>query len=586
MAKPKPRVVKTKLKAKPITPAPLNRMQQWFENKYKILAISILILAGLLRIGLLIELPHMPFSQLHKAGDLDMHFFNLWGDRIADGDVLTDTIWHPYHSWHKELATAFGAQTEQQGRAKWAEWYGGKKFHQEPLYPLIIGVAKMISRPGLLIVYVLQMLLGLLSIWIVMWLGKNYFSAMAAIMGGLLFTLYGPNLLFDATLLRTSFNTCLLLGMLYTAEKLLSGKSNAWVMGVLGGIGYILMTTSMLLWIPLLIRWFFVKRNDLKKSWQVALGFSVVLSFLVIRNQIADVSLLSTSSVGPITYVLSNFPKYKPELGFAYFPQAGKVMELTKGHMISSALYMINLHKPVWEWFLLQFKKLGAVFHWYEIPNNINTYLATQYSVSLSIAFIPYSLIAALGLLGIILNLKNKRTLNLLVAILTQIAIMVIFYVLCRFRIPMVAMLSIFAGYAMQRILSTENIKKSLIAFGGAIALWLLVMRPWPNIPVKFESGDLAMYFQTYLHPQLNKLSAKGDVESSIKIFENFISTMPPYIRNLDPSKGFSTFKERSLSNYYGVLYEDLGNFYRDKGEAQKATFAYSQSAKFKMPTK
>jgi hypothetical protein len=510
-----------------------------------------------------------------------MKFFNDWGDRIAGGDILTDTIWHPYHTWHAEVAKKFGVTSDEQGKQKWGEWYGGKQYHQEPLYPLIIGVAKMIAGDGLLLIYIIQMLFGIFSIWMMMWLGRHYFGAMAAILGGLLFTFYSPNLLFDTTLLRTSFNTSLLIGFLFVAEKLMLGKSRSWIMGILGGLGYVLMTTSMLLWIPLLARWYFVRREDLKKIWQVALGFSLVLSFLVFRNSVTGSPLFSTSSVGPVTYVLSNFPKYKPELGFAYFLQAGQILEEHHGKMIPSALFTISMHSSIWGWIELQFEKLGAVFHWYEIPNNINTYLATIVSATLKVAFIPYSFIAALGLLGLFLNLKNKKTLNLHMAILSQIAIMVVFYVLCRFRVPLVAMLAIFGGGALQQILISKKISHSILLTAAFFGLWLTVLRPWPKIPVTFEKGDLAMYFQTYYLPKLDSLSVHGDLVHSAEIFEEFIGTMPESIRQPGSSSLYSD-KEKELISYYGALYFDLGNLYKDIGQAAKAEECFMKSEKYK----
>lgn len=569
MTKSKGKSIKKKQKA--ISQDEVSSVHNWFDVRFRVLSISVLVLAGLLRIGLLMELPSMPFSQLHKVPDLDMNFFNYWGDRIAGGDILTDTILHPYHSWHAVLAEKFGAMGDVEGKKKWDEWYGGKQYHQEPFYPLIIGLSKMAGGDGLIIMYVLQMMLGLLSIWMMMWLGRHYFGAMAGILGGLIFTLYSPNLLFDATLLRTSFNTSLLIGMIFVAEKLMMGKSKPWIMGWLGGIGYLLMTTSMLLWIPLVARWLFVKRSDLKKSWQVAIAFGVVLSFLIARNSITGSPLMSASSVGPITYVLSNFPGYAPESGFAYFPSAGKILELEGGKMVGCALHIISKFPSIWDWVFLQFKKLGTVFHWYEIPNNINSYLARDFSLSLQVAFIPYSFIAAFGFLGIIMSLRNKKTLNLHIGILSQVAIMVIFYVLCRFRVPLVAMLAIFAGYPMQEMVTFHKLKKTLILAASGVALWLLILRPFPRIPVLFQKGDLTMCFQTYYIPQLDKYQASGDFQGAIDLLEELIGTMPEEMKDMKPVSGKTYDLEIDLINYYGLLYDDLGYMYTQAGNTAKA---------------
>jgi len=544
----------------------------WTERHFRMLSIIILILAGMLRLSLLIELPQMPFNQLHTAPDLDMNFFDQWGDRIAQGDILTDTIWHPYHFWHDAIAKSYGLQTDVEGREKWNEWYGGKKYHQEPLYALCVGLAKIITGDGRLLVYVLQMLLSLVSIWMVIWLGKHYFNALSGLIAGVLFTFYGPALLFDVTLLRTSFSTTILLGAVVVSEQLMAGKPRAWLMGIIGGLGYLLMTTTLLLWLPLVFRWLYHRRMDVGQAWKTALPFIVCISFLVVRNSITDSPILSSSSVGPITYVLANFPEYKPEMGFIFFATAGEIMETSKGEMIPAALSVIAKHESIMGWIILQFKKLGSVFHWYEIPNNVNTYLATAFSQTLKISLIPYSLIAALGLMGIGLNISNKKIINLHIAILSQIAVMVAFYVLSRFRVPMVAMLCVFAGYTIQQLTLLKNVKRTSLIIAGTTLFYLLLCRPVPVIPPTFTRGDLNTNFNAYYRPKLDLLSQQGDLAGCAALIEDFLKTVPSYLEYPDQLKTLKTPIEKDVAYYYGLVYTDLGNVYTEIGKTDKAS--------------
>jgi|GEM_PF-1450680 len=577
--KPKKTKPGTKVSPDKKTRAP-NAISIWFDTHFRILSISVLVLAFLFRLSLFLELPEMPFNQLHKAKQLDMKFFDEWGDRIAGGDILTDTVLHPFHFWHKAIAESQGITDENAAKAKWNEWYGGKQYHQEPLYPLFVGFAKMITDNGRMLVYVLQMLLSLLSIWMVIWLGKHYFSSIAGVMGGLLFTFYGPGLLFDAFLLRTSLTTTLLLGSIVLAEQLISGRRKEWLMGFVGGASYLLMTTSILLWLPLVIRWLIVKPTAIRQVWKIGLVFSLFLSFLVYRNTITESPLLSASSVGPITYILCNFPGYQPEAGFVVFVTAGRLLDQTGGEMIPSALRIIELHKSIWSWIGLQFKKLGAVFHWYEVPNNVNTYLATEFSTTLKITFIPYSFIAALGLMGLFLNLKNKKTINLLMSILSQVAIMVIFYVLCRFRVPMVAMLCVYAGYTFQMLFNYQDIKKWILTFFGSILLLLFILRPWPAIPATYAEGELRTEFDLYYAPKLAELSARNDLQGCINEIEEFTKTMPSYLCDPVRLNTLESATQKDVANLYGLINADLANLYANTGNEakRKATQALSDA--------
>ncbi len=575
---------------KPTSPRPLHTktliqksiLTEWFDTYFSKLALAILIVAGLLRISLLLELPQMPFNQLHRQSELDMHFFDQWGDRIAQGDILTDTIWHPYHSWHQSIARGLGIQDDQQAKEKWNTWYGGTQYHQEPLYPLIIGMAKMTGPHGRWITYLLQMLASMFSIWMMMWLGRHYFGAMAGILGGLLFSLYGPHLLYDVTLLRTSFSTTLMLALLVVHSHMMAGKNRLWLMGLLGGVGYVFMSSLLLLWIPLVLHWLYHQRSEIKRVWQLALPFALILAPLALRNHLTESPLFSVSSVGPITYVLSNFPGYKPEHGFAYFLEAGKIMNRADGKMIPAAWETMGLHKSLWHWVALQFKKLGAVFHWYEIPNNINYYLAQAMSTSLKITFIPFAMIASMGVSGFLLSLRRKSAFPLHIALLSQVSILVIFYVLSRFRVPMVGLLAIYGGYAIQRISETQHLKRSIITLILTLLSWIFVSRPAPHIPVLFNKGDVSTYFQLHYLPLLEERTAQRDIRGCIPLIESLLHTMPKRFADISSPSELKTLQEKELASYYGTLHYDQSNLYRDIGESDKAEVHLKQSVKLK----
>ncbi|HEX5112405.1 MAG TPA: hypothetical protein VFV79_06145 [Saprospiraceae bacterium] len=561
-------------KSKLAKKVPENKISVWLEENYKPLSYSILGLAFLLRLWLLIQLPNMPFSEMHQNPDLDMNFFDAWGDRIAHGDFLTDTVWHPYHNWHKEAADYLGAKSDEEGRAMWNAWYGGKTYHQEPLYAQILGICKMPGGNGHMLMYILQILSTLFSIWMIIWLGRHYFGPIAGISGGLLFSLYSPAIFFDVFLLRTSLTTCYMLSLLFVAEKLMMGKSRPWIFGLLGGLGYLLQSTAVLLWIPLLIRWLYVRRQDVKRTWQTGIAFAGVLSLLAIRNSIAGVGLFSVSSVGPVTFILSNFPNYRPEMGFVFFQQVGKVLEMTHGKMLDSAMKIISVHPSFFSYIGLEFKKLALVFHWYEVPNNVNSYVAMKVSLPLRLAFIPWSFIGALGLTGMIFNIRHTKTLNLLFGVLSQVVVMVAFYVLCRFRVPMVAMMAVYGGYAVQALFKSDRTKKLLVT-ACLILMWVFMVRPYPKIDVPFPVGELATYFHTYYRERMDQSAADGNLKKGIAYVKEFVNTMPKFIKHIEDHLPLETSNQKDLTRYYGKLYGDLGDFYRDDGQKEEAERCY-----------
>ena len=547
-------------------------IEKWISKRFYVLAAGILLVALALRISLLVEFPGFPYSESHMSTDLDMNFFNMWADRIADGDILTDTILHPYHTWHDIVARAHGAQDIPQAIAQWSEWYGGKTYHQEPFYAWFVAAIKAVSGKALLPVYMIQMLLGVFSTWLVMLLGRRFAGALAGLAGGLLFAFYGPAILYDAVLLRTTLQTALLLGMVWTAEQLVTGKRLAWLMGLLGGIGYLLASTFMLLWIPLVARWLYLRRGDIRVAWQAVAVFGLCVGLLVFRNVTVGAPAFSVSSVGPVTYALSNFPGYRNQLGFLYYPEVGTLLDEVDGSLVKTVLASINQFPSAMDWVALQFHKLGAVFHWFEVPNNANPYLARAFSPTLRLAFVPFSLIAGLGLWGLLVSLRERKTINLVIALLTQVAVMVGFYVLCRFRIPFAAGMAVFAGIAVQAgILAWRTSPVRGVLFTAMpLALWAFVARPWPAIGLTYDKGEYGLLTQSYFLP---KLQANGseDLRGSIALFEQILSTIPASMRDLPPGYRFTDPRERDLSDYYGRVYFDLGNLYRDTGQPAEA---------------
>ena len=563
-------------------PAP-GAIEQWISRRFYVLAAGILLVALALRISLLVEFPHFPYSESHKSTDLDMHFFNLWADRIADGDILTDTILHPYHTWHDVVARAHGAQDVPQAIAQWSAWYGGKTYHQEPFYAWFVAAIKAIAGRALLPVYLIQMMLGVFSTWLVMLLGRHYSGALAGLAGGLLFALYSPAILYDAVLLRTTLQTTLLLGMVWTSEKLLQGKRLAWLMGLLGGIGYLLASTFMLLWIPLVVRWLYIRRGDLRVAWQTATVFGLFVGLLVFRNVTVGAPTFSVSSVGPVTYALSNFPAYRNQMGFVFYPEVGTLLDEAGGSLARAVFASIDRFPSVMDWVALQVHKLGAVFHWFEIPNNANFYLARAFSPTLRLAFVPYALIAGLGLWGWLIGLRDRKTLNLTIALITQVAVMVGFYVLCRFRIPFAAGLAVFAGIAVQAAVTAWRTSpvRGVLFTAMPLALWAFVARPWPDIGLTYDKGEYGLLTQSYFLPRL-QANGNENLQGSIALLEQILSTIPEFMRDLPPGYRFTDPRERDLSDYYGRVFFDLGSLYRDTGQPAEAERCFAQEKIYK----
>ena len=67
-------------------------------------------------------------------------------------------------------------------RDLWNGWYGGKTFHQEPLYPYALALIRSVAGPGTLWVHVVQMILGIGILLMLHGITRTYFGDLAALL--------------------------------------------------------------------------------------------------------------------------------------------------------------------------------------------------------------------------------------------------------------------------------------------------------------------------------------------------------------------------------------------------------------------
>jgi hypothetical protein len=136
---------------------PWRGLEAWLTDHRRLVLAIIIAASILVRIPYFIELNHSPCVWQHRWSQTDMNFFDLWARDIAGGDWLTDKVLHPWHEWHKAIAAEYfrlhpeaassltqdgrsGRTPDDAARALWERWWGGKAYHQEPLYPYLIAL--------------------------------------------------------------------------------------------------------------------------------------------------------------------------------------------------------------------------------------------------------------------------------------------------------------------------------------------------------------------------------------------------------------------------------------------------------------
>lgn len=420
------------------------------------------------------EIEKSPLILQHKWDQSDMHFFDAWAAVIASGDWLTNRALHPYHSGHRAVAEAYfqdhptgepvgtspaAGDADARGRALWDRWNGGKTFHQEPLYPYLLGLTRVVAGPDVRWAFAWQLLAGVCTVLLVHLISRRLFGELVGLVAGMLAVLCGPLLYYELVLVRDSL--IVTAGMLVVLLIERSGQDEAcWTWGLVGaacGVTVLLRSTNLIyclgVGLVLLVR----RRTSARAALTVSTAFaaSVVLAVspALVRNVRVGAPMFSLASTATITFIDSNAEDYAPETGFHTSRHAAQIMSATDGRLLPAVAATLATHDGAASYLSQLWRKFETVWCWYEVPNNTNFYYYRLHSHMLRVLPVTFAAIGPLGVVGLILARGRRQVawpLYLLVAM--NVVVMLAFYVISRLRLPLLVALIPFAALTIERL--------------------------------------------------------------------------------------------------------------------------------------
>ena len=405
--------------------------------------------AGLWRLGGLVFLIALALRGLHLGFFRRASFSSLLiGDARA------------YDAWARRLAAG--------------DWMGSEVFYQAPLYPYLLGVWYAIVGPDLLALRMLQIALGALACALVAVASGRLFGRSAGWAAGLLLALYAPAIFFDL-LVQKAVLDLLLVALLVLLISLLvervDGQRSFWAGVALGLLA--LSRENALVLVPVFLVWLgFRARRRAAPVLLCVAGVAAVLAPVAVRNfRIGGELQLTTAQLGPNLYIgnhdgaTGSYVPLRPGRGDASFERrdAAELAEVARGRALSPgevsaywrerATAWIRAH-PV-RWLELLGRKLLLAWNGDEAMDTED--LATHAEVSPPLRWLSgvahFGLLAPLALLGLGWSRARWRELWVLHAsIAVYTASLVAFYVVARYRLPLVPMLAPFAGLALAQL--------------------------------------------------------------------------------------------------------------------------------------
>ena len=572
--------------------APSPNVEVWLAGHRRQVIAALVLLWLAVRIFMLQTVASGPLYQMYKWPASDNYFFDEWARTLAGGDWLNRQPLHPYHRWHDEFATyyldrhpekkasiEFGTSNRAiaPGEVLWNEWYGGNMYHQEPLYAYVMALFYALTGNGVFPMMLIQGLLGVLSGVLIWVLTRKYFGDLTALVAGLLYLFCGVILFQEALILRTAWSVFFALLTVWTLEKALESRKGAayLVCGLCLGMAYLLQSVFSMYLLGALFLCFMQERTHPRIMARLAalllLGFVAVNAPLVWRNAAVGAPLTSISSVGAITFTAGNVYGTKTISNWA--PDAGKCAEImgkTEGDFGAVVVETLGTHPSAASYGKLLWSKFRRVLDGLEWPNNENYYFYRQLVPALQWAFLDFYWIGWSGAAGIIFSLYyRKKTRTILLAMLVQLAVMLGFYVLGRFRTPLVALMIPFAAYALvecarwSRSGRMETVMKLAIA---VLCFYFLSYSYRRHAVSMLDPTDYNVMYELAYYERIKNNADAGQWREAIACHEAFLQKQPEFVHTAKAGQILRDAQQINVLDFFADHYKMQSFLYTDSG--------------------
>ncbi len=604
---PKNKVEKPVPQPKSANKPSIERLESWLGvHRNQVLGLLILCWV-LIRVAMFNTIANGPLYEMYRWPESDNYFYDEWARKLANGDWLNRQAIHPYHGWHRDFAAYyFKAHPEKlleiqwanpgrdstfvPGKVLWNEWYGGNTYHQEPLYTYVLAVLHIITGRGVYWMMLLQALLGIFS-GILLWrISRRHFGETTALITGILYLFCGIVLFQEALILRSSWIVFFVLATIYSFDHAMEKRtlSGFFQSGLCIGLAFLLQSTFVLFLLGVLVIYWRQERSKpvhfIKNSAVILAGFFLMYGAVILRNAVVGAPLFSISSVGAITFVASNIHDTKTvETWMPETAKCAEIMGKTNGSFGAAALAAIGTHPSAGTYVQLMWSKLKQVINGIEWPNNENYYFYKEQVPALQIAFLNFYWFGWLGVVGLLFSLYyRKRSDTLYIAMAVQVALLVGFYVLGRFRCPLAVLLLPFAAYALVTCFqfSTSSLKESALKWALAVLCYLMLSYAFYRPGYSgLDPTDYTEFYDLNYYDQVKSNAESGQYAAAIAAHEEFLACQPTLVKNAKLGQVFANPLDIKILYLFADHYQIQEYLLEDSGNKQKAAAWRARSA-------
>ncbi len=373
------------------------------------------------------------------------------------------------------------------------QWIGTQVFYQTPLYPYSLAVVFLIAGHSLGAVRLVQAILGAASCALLGLAGRRFFSDRIGAIAALLLAIYPSALFFDGLIQKSSLDTFLITLILVLVAEFRARGDWKWLacLGVAVAL-FVLNRENARVLYPVLGLWLWFDFRNVPARRRIAWGAVVGAASLAVllpvgyRNyRIGGDFLVSTSQLGPNFYIGNNpqaSGSYEPlveEHGDPVFERDDAVRLASKAagralspaevsdYWVREAFGYIRSHP--FQWLALFGRKLLLTVNAAELPDteSIEAY-ADHSRILRAVLWLNFGVMLPLAVLGCWMYRTDWRRLLILHAMFAALCLAVaLFYVVARYRYPLVPFVLLFAAAGASGLFDIVIARRNRTAAAG-----------------------------------------------------------------------------------------------------------------------
>ena len=351
-------------------------------------------------------------------------------------------------------------------------------FHSSPLYPFFLALVARLGGAGFQPIRIVQSAAGTLSVLLIFLLGRLTVGTRSGLIAAFFAALYVPLMFFEGEVLEITLVITVLLGSLILLQ-LADRDGGAWkaiAAGALLGLAG-LGKPNLLLFAPVGASWLALhgrRRRERRvhgvRVLPAVLFFAaagVMILPATVHNFRAEGDLIPVSSNGGINFFIGNHAnspgvfQVPPEMRFDLRLASKSAAERETGRSLSAGEVsdfwtertLEDIGANPGRWLTLIGRKFVLFWNHYEIPNHYHMYYVKLFAPVLRIPVGTFGVVAPLGLFGLALAVRRRKRVGLLILFgLSFMASVVPFFITGRYRLAIVPVLLVGAGFAVESL--------------------------------------------------------------------------------------------------------------------------------------